>query len=73
MAIDDPFTVVVRMIVAVCVDPTADELSDKVSESQSSLSIDDVVRSEIASNLESISFVRHVSIIMKPKPKGGAR
>ena len=48
--------------VTVQVDPTDDELLDRYDRSTGPFSIIDVVRSEIRSNLESISYVRHISI-----------
>jgi hypothetical protein len=71
MTVNDQLVAVVRMILGVSVDATDAALLDRISESNGSLSIDDVVRDEIESNLESVSYVRQVSIIMKPK--GGAK
>ena len=46
--------------VTVHVDPTADELRARVDQSIGPCSPADVVRSEVESNLESVSYVRHV-------------
>ena len=54
--------ITVRFTVTVQVDPTDDELLDRFDESSGPFSIAEVVRSEIESNLESVSYVRHVSV-----------
>jgi hypothetical protein len=54
--------VVVTVIVTVHVDPDDDELLERSSESSSTLSVDEIVRAEIESNLESVSYVRCVSV-----------
>jgi hypothetical protein len=54
--------ITVQVMVTVDVDPNDDELLDKFDESSSSFSIAEVVRAEIESNLESISYVRQVSV-----------
>ena len=58
---DNPY-VTVQVIVTVDVDPSDDELLDRFDESSGSFSIAEVVRAEIESNLESVSYVRHVSV-----------
>lgn len=50
--------VVVRVVVTV--DPADPELLDVINESGGTFSVADVVRAEIESNLESVSYVRHV-------------
>jgi len=62
MSGDDNRYVTVRVIVTVDVDPSDDELLDRFDESSGSFSIAEVVRAEIESNLESVSYVRHVSV-----------
>lgn len=62
MSADDNGYITVRLVVTVQVDPTDDELLDKYDESGGPFSVADVVRAEIESNLESVSYVRHVSI-----------
>ena len=52
----------VAVRVRVFVDPEEEELLQVIRESGGSLSILDVVRGEIESNLESVSYVRHVSV-----------
>jgi hypothetical protein len=52
----------VRLAITVEVDPASNELLDLFDRSCGSFSISDVVRSEIESNLESVPYVRHVSI-----------
>jgi hypothetical protein len=52
----------VRFTVTVYVDPAEDDLLAMIKESGGSFSILDVVRGEIESNLESVSYVRHVSV-----------
>lgn len=60
----------VQLLVIVEVDPTSGELWDAIWKSRNcQTALTDVVRNEIASNLESVSYVRHVIIV--PKPKGG--
>lgn len=54
--------ITVRVMVTVDVDPSDDELLNRFDESSGSFSIADVVRAEIESNLESVSYVRHVSV-----------
>jgi hypothetical protein len=53
---------VLTFIVIVCIDPTADELLDAFDKSVGSFSVAEVVSSEIESNLESVSYVRRVSV-----------
>ena len=62
MSGDDKRYVIVRVIVTVGVDPSDDGLLDRFDESGGSFSIAEVVRAEIESNLESVSYVRQVSI-----------
>ncbi len=57
-----PELISVRVVVLVSVDPTDQELLAAVAQSRGSLSIADIVCSEIESNLESVSYVRHVTI-----------
>jgi hypothetical protein len=66
MCSGDERYIAVTFIVAVHVDPKDDELLDRF-ESNGSFSISEVVRAEIESNLESVSYVRHVSV--KPNRK----
>lgn len=47
---------------AVTVDPTDDELVDRVEKPTGHFSISEVVSAEIESNLESVSYVRRVSV-----------
>jgi hypothetical protein len=61
----------VRFNVTVYVDPTDEQLWNTIRRSRGRLSFKDVVRDEIESNLESVSYVRRVSVIVKPK--GGAK
>ena len=60
----------VRMVLAVCVDLTSEELLAGVIDSMGSLTIDGVVHDEIVSHLKTVSYVRRVSIIQQ---KGGVR
>ncbi len=53
-------TVEVRIRVTVDLDPTDGELLDRADQSSGRLALADVVRSEIESNLESVSYVRQV-------------
>jgi hypothetical protein len=62
MAGDNPESVVVRLSVTVHVDPSNDELLDRYDRTAGSFSIANVVSDEVRSNLESVSYVRHVSI-----------
>ena len=55
-------TVRVAVRVIAYVDPTDQTLAETIAESGGSFSIVDVVRGEIESNLESVSYVRHVSV-----------
>ncbi len=60
---DNQGNVAIRVIVTVYVDPTHDKLLSAVCRvSGRLLSAADVVRAEIESKLESVSYVRHVSI-----------
>lgn len=54
--------VAVPLTVIAYVDPESEELWQLVRESEGSRTFSDVVRSEIESSLESVSYVRHVSI-----------
>ena len=62
MSVNENRYITVELGVTVQVDPTDDELLDRFDQSSGSFSITDVVRAEIESNLESVSYVRHVSI-----------
>ena len=62
MAANENGCITVRLTVTVDVDPTDDELLDRFDQSSGSFSITDVVRAEIESNLESVSYVRQVSV-----------
>ena len=68
MSADENRYITVELAVTVQVDPTDDELLDRYDESSGQFSVADVVRSEVQSNLESVSYVRHVAVI---KSKGG--
>ena len=59
---DDNAYITVLVLVTVDVDPSDGELLDRFDESSGSFSIAEVVRAEIESNLESVSYVRRVSI-----------
>ena len=61
MAALEQSCVVILLAVTVHVNPR-EELLARINESGGSFSITDVVRAEIESNLESVSYVRHVSI-----------
>jgi len=61
MPADDTACITVRLLVTVAVDPSDGELLDRFDESSGSFSIAEVVRAEIESNLESVSYVRRVS------------
>ena len=63
MGTDEKVHITVTLTVIVLVDPTDDELLDRFDGSSGSFSVADVVRGEIESNLESVSYVRHVSIV----------
>ena len=52
----------VRLIVAVCVDLLDDGLLDRCDASTGRFSVAEVVRAEVESNLESVSYVRHASV-----------
>lgn len=54
--------VVVTVIVTVHVDPDNGELLERSDVSSGPLSVEEVVRAEVESNLESVSYVRHVSV-----------
>lgn len=62
MATDDGGCVVVRLSLTVHVDPSDDELLDRYDRTCGPFSIANVVSDEVRSNLESVSYVRHVSI-----------
>lgn len=62
MAANEKGWITVKLTVTVDVNPTDDELLDRFDQSSGSFSITDVVRAEIESNLESVSYVRHVSV-----------
>jgi len=59
---DDSHYLTVRLTVAVAVDPSDDELVERVEEPTGPFSIIEVVGAEILSNLESVSYVRRVSV-----------
>ena len=61
----------VRMVIVVSVDLTDPELIARISGSNGSLSIEDVVQNEAESHLGSVSYVRRASIIVSSK--GGAK
>lgn len=62
MCIDEKAHITVRFKVTVDVDPTDDELLDRFDESSGQLSVGKVVGDEIESNLNSVSYVRYVSL-----------
>ena len=62
MCVPKDGTVRVRVRVWVHIDPTNEELLDRIRESGGTFSIADVVCNEIESNLESVSYVRQVSV-----------
>lgn len=62
MPVLDPHVVCIRVIVTVYVDTTDDTIQSAITESGGLFSAADVVRAEIESNLESVSYVRHVSL-----------
>ncbi len=59
---EDQTWVEVTVVVTVCVDRTDDTIQSAILESGGLFSADQVVRDEIQSNLESVSYVRQVSI-----------
>lgn len=62
MADHDRRDITVRLSLTVHVDPTDDELLDRYDQSNRPFSVANVVSDEVRSNLESVSYVRHVSI-----------
>ena len=62
MAEDEQRLVPVVVVLTAYVDPNDAGLWDVIRKSQGSLRIADVVRAEIQSNLESVSYVRRLSI-----------
>jgi hypothetical protein len=58
----DHVFVAIPMVVIVVVDATSEELHQAVRKSRDLRTLRDVVRAEIESHLESLSYVRHVSI-----------
>lgn len=63
MFVLDPRVVYVRVSVAVHVDLTDDAMQYRMAELGDMFSADDVVCAEIISNLESVSYVRQVSVV----------
>lgn len=61
MAEDEQRLVPVIVVLTVYVDPSDEGLWDVIWKSHGALRIADVVRAEIESNLESVSYVRRVS------------
>lgn len=59
--------VAVRLLVTVHVDPADGDLLERFDKSSGSFSVVEIVRSEIESNLESVPYVRRVSV--KPTQK----
>jgi len=59
MFVDEDKTVVLDIRVRVHVDPADSGIVEQMRESKGDLSILDIVRAEIESNLESVSYVRH--------------
>ena len=59
MAIIDQSAVEVRLAVTVYVNPSDGTLLDVIKESHGAHSVRDIVRGEIESNLESVSYVIH--------------
>jgi hypothetical protein len=57
----------VSVLVVASVDAEDEDLSEAVRDSRGDRTIADVVRDEIKSNLESVSYVRHVAIMTKSK------
>ena len=57
----------VSVLVVASVDAKDEDLSEAVRDSRSDRTIADVVRDEIKSNLESVSYVRHVAIMSQSK------
>jgi hypothetical protein len=62
MAGNHEHVIAVRIAITVYVNPTKPELLDIINRSGGSRSIIDVVRCEIESNLESVSYVRHAFV-----------
>jgi len=62
MLVDKKELVKIQLSVNVWVDPEDDDLLVPIRESGGTLSVIDVVRAEVASNLESVSYVRHVNV-----------
>ena len=62
MVEDEQRLVPVVVVLTAYVDPNDEGLWDVIRKSQGSLRIADVVRAEIQSNLESVSYVRRLSI-----------
>jgi hypothetical protein len=60
--VSEPNTVSVVLAMTVQVDPDDVPLVEILAVSGGTCSIADVVRAEVESNLESVSYVRHVSI-----------
>ena len=58
----DQVFVAIPLVVIAVVDGTSEELHQAVRKSRDLRTLKDVVRAEIESHLESVSYVRHVSI-----------
>lgn len=67
MLIDQPPAgiVLVHIFMTVYVDANSEELWQAVQESNGRRTFSDVVRDEVASNLESLRYVRHFNIMRK--------
>jgi hypothetical protein len=57
----------VEVAIVVSIDPANEELRDLLRKPDGFLTFTDVVRSEVESNLRSISYVRHVEIVTTAK------
>ena len=57
----------VSVLVVASVDAEDEDLSEAVRDPRGDRTIADVVRDEIKSNLESVSYVRHVAIMTESK------
>lgn len=68
MAASEKRYVTVRLSLTVLVDANDHELLDRYDETNGSFSVANIVRSEVQSNLESVSYVRRVTVTTS---KGG--